>query len=194
MLTNQHKHREDGDSKCFTMLPDRGFGKLYVALEGQVLGKLCRAAKVPLPSKFSFVGNADAWNKVFRLHRVGSQHGKSDTTAAFFPGRSIRTDGVACSVIMHKKAVVLPSKKRKRDDDEPRPSDIACIRAHHPKLSDRVVGVDPGKRPDILVGVVRTTCSKEEVLKVSVKEWRELAGFNKRAQVGHIMNEKTLNT
>ena len=186
MLTNQHKHREDGDSRCFTMLPDRGFGNLYVALEGQTLGKLCRAAKVPLPPKFSFVGRADAWNEVFRLHKVGSQHGTPDTKAAFFPGKSIRTDGVACSVVMFKKTVIpsATAKKRKRCDDEPRPSDILHIQAHHPKLSDRVVGIDPGKRPDILVGVVRpTNCSDEEVFKVSVKEWRERTGFNKRAQV-----------
>lgn len=184
MLTNQHKHRGEGDSKCFTMLPDRGFSKLYVALEGTTIGKLCRAAKIPLPPKFSFVTNPDAWNTVFKLHNVGSQHYKPDTKAAFFPGKSIRTDGVACSVVMHKRTAepVLP--KRKRGDDEPRPSAAASLQTHHPKLTDRVVGIDPGKRPDILVGVARATDARaEDVFKVSVKEWRERAGFNRRNKV-----------
>ena len=44
---------------------------------------------------------------------------------------------------------------------------------------------DPRKRPDVLVGVVMptTSTSEEEVLKVSLKEWWERTGFNKRAKV-----------
>lgn len=92
---------------------------------------------------------------------------------------------MACSVVMRKKVASSHAKKRKTCDDEPHPSAHSDIQTHHPSLRDRVVGINPGKRPDILVRVVRpTTCtSEEEVLKVSLKEWRERAGFNTRAQV-----------
>lgn len=54
MLINQHKHREGGDSRCLTMVPDRGFSKLYVALEGETVGRLCRAAGIYLPPRVQF--------------------------------------------------------------------------------------------------------------------------------------------
>lgn len=165
------------------MLPDRGFGSLYIALEGETIGRLCKKAQVLLPPKISFVGDPSAWNKVFRLNRIGSQHAKDDPKV-FFPGKSIRTDGVACSITMQQPDSTPRSAKRKRVEDETAPSPLSSLQAHHPKLSDRVVGIDPGKRPDILVGVSRATdTAAEQAFKVSVKEWRERAGFNKRRQV-----------
>lgn len=165
------------------MLPDRGFSKIYVTLEGETIGRLCRAAKLPLSPNFSFVTNPDAWNTVFRLHKVGSQHRNPDTTASYFPGKSIKTDGVACSVVMHKK-IAVPAPSKRGAGDELLPTDFTNQQSHRPKVTDRVVGIDPGKRPDILVGVVRATnAPDEEVFNVSLKEWRERAGFNKRHQV-----------
>ena len=99
MLVNQHTHRGNGDNRCFTMLPDRGFGKLYIALEGETIDSLCRQACILVPHGTSFVTNPDAWDKVFRLPKVSSHHANPDTTAAFFPGKSIRTNGVACSMV-----------------------------------------------------------------------------------------------
>ena len=182
MLVKQHNHSGDGYSRCFTMLPNRGFSKLHIALEGETIGKLCRQADIKVPPE-GFVTNHDAWDQVFKLHKIGSQHDKPDTAAAFFPGKSIRTDGVACSVVMQKKAASPSAKKRKRGDAGP--TAVNDIQAHCPSPSDRVVGIDPRKKPDILVGVVmhRASASEEEVIKVSMKEWRERAGFNKRAQV-----------
>lgn len=182
MLVNQHKHSGDGNSICYTMLPDRSFGSLYIALEGETIGRLCKKARVLLPPKTSFVGNPVAWNKVFRLNRIGSQHDKPEPTV-FFPGRSIRTDGVACSVTMQRlDGAPKLGKRKKASEDDLAPTSVASL--HHPKLSDRLVGIDPGKRPDILVGISRASDTEsEQAFKVSVKEWRERAGFNKRRQV-----------
>lgn len=129
-----------------------GFSKLYIALEGETNGSLCRQACIPSPCETSFVTKPDAWGKVLRLHKVSSHHGNPNTTAASFLGESIRTDGMACSVvfkIMFRKVASSPAKKRKKGDDEPCPSAISDIQTHHPSLRDRVVGVDPGKQPDI---------------------------------------------
>ena len=184
VLVKQYKHSGDGDSRCFTMLPDRGFTKLHTALEGKTLGYSYRQAGILVPHG-GCATNPDAWDQIFKLHKVGSQHDKPDTTAAFFPGKSIRADGVACSVTMYKKTASPPAEKRKRGDAGP--TAVSDIQAHCPSPSDRVVGIDPGKKRDVLVGVVMPTTStheEEEVLKVSLKEWRERAGFNKRAKVG----------
>ena len=151
VLVKQHKHIGDGYSRCFTMLPDRGFSKLHIAQEGDTIGKLCRQADIKVPSE-GFATNSDAWDQILKLHKAGSQHDNPDTTAPFFPGKSIRTDGVACSVVMQKKAASPPAKKRKRGDVVG-PTAISDIQAHCPSPSDRVVGIHPGKKPDILVGV-----------------------------------------
>ncbi len=167
------------------MVPDRGFGALYVTLEGETMLRLARRAGIPMPEGVSFVGSPSTWNTMFHLNRVRSKHDDKDPDAAFFPGRSIKTDGVACSVVMYKR-VPTGSRKRKRGDDDalPEPTTVKALRAERPGLSDRVVAIDPGKKPDVLVGVVRSTAScDEQVFKVSVKEWRERAGFNKRSKV-----------
>ena len=94
---------------------------------------------------------------------------------------------MACSVVMRKKAASSPAKKPNRGDDEPSPCADSDIQIHRPSLSDRVISVEPEEQADILVGVLEPTpctlSSEQEVLKVSVKEWRERAGCNKRAHV-----------